>query len=129
MRYAGGAGVIAESRGTVVAARLSTRDLRQQAWRVTPRKRGHVRTIMMLFIYLASFRRRSGASAPKQSEELCGSDTRLSTTLNVSGKLRRARMQVVLSAVAATCRYEVGRCIRRVGRVVRQLLAHQRSGM
>jgi len=65
MRCAGGAGVIAESRGTVVAARLSTRGLRQQAWRVTPRKRGHVRTIMMLFIYLASFRRRFGAQCAK----------------------------------------------------------------
>ena len=61
MRYACGAGVIAEAAGTVVAVRLSARGLRQQAWRVTPKRRGHEGTNMSVFIRLASFRRRSGA--------------------------------------------------------------------
>jgi hypothetical protein len=69
---------------TVVAARLSTRYLGQQAWRVTPKRRGHEGTIVTAFICLASFRRRSGADAPKQSEEVCVLDRRLSTMLNIA---------------------------------------------
>jgi len=83
MRYACRAGVIAGSRVTVVAARLSARELRQQATRVTATRRGHEGTNMTAFICLASFRRRSAPNAPKQNGEVCVSGTRLSTILNV----------------------------------------------
>jgi hypothetical protein len=65
MRYAGEAGVIVGSRGTIVVARLSALDLRQQAWRVTATRRGHEGTSLVMFIWLASFRRRSGAECAK----------------------------------------------------------------
>jgi hypothetical protein len=44
--YARRAGVIAGNRGTVLAARLSARRLRQQALRVTPRRQGHSTNMM-----------------------------------------------------------------------------------
>jgi hypothetical protein len=83
MRYAVGAGVSAGSRGTVVAVRLSARDLRQQAERATPRRRGHEWTNMSVFILSASFRRHSGATCAEAERRVCVSRACLSTVLNV----------------------------------------------
>ena len=83
---------------------------------MTPKRRGHGRTILTAFMYLASFRRRSGAECAEPNDEVCVYDVHLSTTLNIGAARANQRRRVQQDRGVGNVRSASGSRLRYRGR-------------